>query len=101
MSGLTIGVGIDYAIHYTSYYRYLQQRGDQQPAKSAMERVASPILANALGLSIGFTAMILSPLQIHTTLSLLMWVTMVLSSLFSLVLLPTILKGQQDQQLIE
>lgn len=98
MSGLTIGVGIDYAIHYTSMFRFLQKRGSEAPAEEAMRFVATPVLANALGLSIGFTVMLFSPLQIHTTLSLLMWVTMVLSSLLSLVLLPTML-GRRERKI--
>ena len=91
MSGMTIGVGIDYAIHYTSIFRSLEKRSRDNPAHEAMRYVATPILANSLGLSIGFSVMILSPLQIHTTLSILMWVTMVLSSILSLSLLPSLL----------
>jgi len=91
MSGMTIGVGIDYAIHYTSVFRFLQKKGSEHPAEEAVKFVATPVLANALGLSIGFTVMIFSPLQIHTTLAILMWVTMLLSALLSLSLLPTLL----------
>jgi len=91
MSGMTIGVGIDYAIHYTSVFRFLQKKGSEYPAEEAVKFVATPVLANALGLSIGFTVMIFSPLQIHTTLAILIWVTMLLSALLSLSLLPTLL----------
>ena len=93
MSGLTIGVGIDYAIHFTSVYRYLKRKGADDPAHAAMSFVATPVLANAIGLSVGFTTMVLSPLQIHTTLSILMWVTMVLGATLSLSLLPTMLES--------
>jgi predicted RND superfamily exporter protein len=41
-------------------------------------------------LAVGFTAMIFSPLQIHVSLSVLMWVTMMMSAFLSLTLLPTI-----------
>ncbi len=95
MSGLTIGVGIDYAIHYTSVFRYLKKKNVPEPAHRAMSFVATPVLANALGLSVGFTTMVLSPLQIHTTLSILMWVTMVLSATLSLSLLPTMLGARR------
>jgi len=91
MFGLTVGVGIDYAIHYVSLYRYCRKRGDTDPAKSALEYVATPVLANAIGLSIGFTAMMFSPLRVHVILSTLMWVTMVLSAGITLTLLPTLL----------
>ncbi len=90
MSGLTIGVGIDYSIHYVSLLRYEQRRETPEPSRSALRYVATPVLANALGLAIGFTAMAFSPMQIHVTLSVLMWVTMLVSAALSLTLLPTI-----------
>ena len=92
MSGLTIGVGIDYAIHYASLFRHFRRRGDTQAAEAALRYVSSPVLANALGLAIGFSAMLLSPLRIHTYLAILMWVTMLCSGLLSLTLLPTVLR---------
>jgi predicted RND superfamily exporter protein len=91
ISGLTVGVGIDYAIHYVSLYRYSRDRGDPEPAKTALEYVATPVFANAIGLSVGFTAMMFSPLRVHLILSVLMWVTMVLSAGITLTLLPTVL----------
>ncbi|MBT3274848.1 MAG: MMPL family transporter [Spirochaetales bacterium] len=95
MSGLTIGVGIDYAIHYTSVFMYLKRKKNADPVFNAMSFVATPVLANAIGLSVGFSVMVFSPLQTHTTLSILMWVTMVLSALFSLSLLPTLLGARR------
>ena len=93
MSGLTIGVGIDYAIHYVSLLKQARKRGDDAPSETALNFVATPVLANALGLAIGFTAMLFSPLQIHVTLSILMWVTMITSAVLSLTFLPTITRG--------
>ena len=93
MSGLTVGVGIDYAIHYVSLYRQAKTRGDDHPEETALAYVATPVTANALGLAIGFTAMFFSPLQIHNTFSILMWITMVVSSFLSLTFLPTLLSA--------
>ncbi|MFW6289045.1 MAG: MMPL family transporter [Spirochaetota bacterium] len=90
MSGLTIGVGIDYAIHYVSLLRQSRARGDADPSSSALGYVATPVIANALGLAVGFTALLVSPLQIHVTLTILMWTTMLTAALLSLTLLPTI-----------
>ena len=86
--------GIDYAIHYVSLFRYARDHGETDPAQSALDCVATPVLANAIGLAIGFTAMAFSPLRIHLILSVLMWVTMVLSAGLTLTLLPTILGGK-------
>ncbi len=101
MSGMTIGVGIDYAIHFTSLFYHFKREGHKKPATEALHFVATPVLANAMGLSIGFTVMILSPLQIHTTLSLLMWVTMLLSAFLSLSLLPGLLGIGREKKLVD
>lgn len=90
MSGLTIGVGIDYAIHFVSMFRQAHRAKADDPVSKSLDYVTTPVLANALGLAIGFTAMLASPLQIHVTLSILMWVTMMASSLLSLTFLPTL-----------
>ncbi|BBE29867.1 RND transporter [Tepiditoga spiralis] len=92
MSSLTIGVGIDYAIHYSGLYRHFKQLNAENPADEAFNYVSTPILANAFGLAFGFSSMIFSPLQIHTYLVILMWTTMVVSSVLSLTLLPTLVK---------
>jgi hypothetical protein len=97
MSGLTIGVGIDYAIHFVTLFRYFEKKDEQDPSGKALEYVSSPVAANALGLAIGFSVMNLSPLKIHTYLSILMWVTMLVSALLSLTLIPTLLKRKQRQ----
>lgn len=95
MSGLTIGVGIDYAIHFVSLYRYFDRQKDSDPTGTALRYVSSPVAANALGLAIGFSVMNFSPLKIHTYLSILMWVTMIVSALLSLTLIPTMLRRKE------
>ncbi|MBN2050602.1 MAG: RND family transporter [Spirochaetales bacterium] len=91
MSGLTVGVGIDYAIHFMAMYRGAARRKETDPILSALFYVATPVTANALGLAIGFTALSFSPLSIHLTLSVLMWVTMTVSAFLSLTLLPSLI----------
>jgi hypothetical protein len=91
---ITIGVGIDYAIHFTSVFIHLRNEGysSADAALRAYSYSAKPIIANALGLSLGLSSLMLSPLQIHMNVSLLMWTTMTISVLFSLTFLPTALK---------
>jgi predicted RND superfamily exporter protein len=91
MSGLTIGVGIDYAIHYVSLFRHFKRTGIGDPVEEALRYVSSPVLANAIGLALGFSAMAFSPLRIHVYLAVLMWVTMISSAVLCLSLLPTLL----------
>ena len=91
---VSIGVGIDYAIHFTSIWRTRVKEGmsSREAADSAYYYCATPVITNAFGLSLGFSALFLSPLQIHVTVSILMWVSMMTSVAFSLIILPSILQ---------
>ncbi len=100
MANITIGVGIDYAIHFISLYRFFRKEGKkpQDAADEALNYVAKPVTANAFGLAAGLSALFLSPLMIHNYVALLMWVTMLSSSFLTLVLLPSILTGFGSQK---
>ncbi len=89
---ITIGVGIDYAVHFSSVYKYyLKETNDNRLAiKKAYNNSSRPIIANALGISLGLTILVLSPLTIHFNVSMLMWVSMIVSVLLTLTLLPFI-----------
>lgn len=93
IASITIGVGIDYSVHFTSIFKTFYKEYDSKTAaEKAFEYVSKPVLANALGLSIGLTALIFSPLKFHTYMSMLMWVSMLTSSFISLTFLPTVLR---------
>lgn len=92
MASITIGVGIDYSIHLTSLFKYYYDKKVKNAADLAFDYVQKPVMANALGLASGLSALLFSPLQFHTYLSMLMWVTMIISSFVSLTFLPTLLK---------
>lgn len=50
MASITIGVGIDYAIHFTSIF--LKHRKENEPLEAvekAFKDTSRPIMANALG----------------------------------------------------
>ena len=89
---ITIGVGIDYAVHFSSIYKhYLIETGDSVLAvKKAYKNSSRPIITNAIGISLGLSVLMLSPLNIHLNVSILMWVSMTISVLVTLTLLPTI-----------
>jgi len=92
IASITIGVGVDYAIHIASLFQvFRKEYGPKEASKKAFQYVSRPVLANALGLAIGLSALLLSPMVLHTYMSMLMWVSMVVSSFASLTLLPTIL----------
>jgi predicted RND superfamily exporter protein len=83
---ISIGVGVDYAVHYSSVALELKD------AEKAFDYASRPIITNALGLAIGMSALFTTPLMIHTQVSIMMWVTMVLSMFLSLSLLPTMMR---------
>jgi hypothetical protein len=91
---ITLGVGIDYAVHYSSVWKKFRNRGmtAEEAVEKAYTYTVRPILANAFGLAVGLSALLLSPLRIHFYVSTLMWVSMMLGVFLSLSFLPTILK---------
>ena len=90
---ITIGVGIDYAVHYTSVWQYYKNSGlnSQKSVNKAYTYTSRPILANAFGLAIGLSALLFSPIRLHLYVSILMWVAMMSGVFFSLSFLPTVL----------
>ncbi|MFO7815417.1 MAG: MMPL family transporter [Halanaerobiales bacterium] len=91
---ITIGVGIDYAVHFTSVWMNFKNQGYEniRAVNKAYNYTARPIMANAFGLAIGLSALLMSPLRIHLYVSTLMWVSMISGVFLSLSFLPTILK---------
>ncbi|MBO8160416.1 MAG: RND family transporter [Thermosipho sp. (in: Bacteria)] len=93
MGSIVVGVGIDYAIHFIENFGYNLKKYSEVDLvlTKTYETTSKPILANALGLAIGLSVLILSPFKIHEYLVMIMWVTMTSSSFLSLSLLPTLL----------
>lgn len=89
---ITLGIGVDYAIHFTSVYKYYLSEGESTPVELAFKYTSRPVIANAFGLSLGLSALLLSPLLIHLHISALMWVSMTIAVFMSLTLLPTMLR---------
>lgn len=89
---ITLGIGIDYAIHYMSVYRYFKDTDDVTPIETAYMYTSRPIIANAFGLALGMTALFISPLLLHLHIASLMWIAMISSVFLSLTILPSILK---------
>jgi hypothetical protein len=97
---IAIGVGIDYAVHFTSVWMSFRDAGynTRHAAELALAYTGRPIIANAFGLAIGLSALLLSPLRIHVYMSLLMWVAMVSGVFLSLSFLPTVLRSIPDRR---
>ncbi len=90
VSGIVIGVGIDYAIHFVAAIDYARRDGDGYVLR-AIDRAGRPIVANALGIAIALSALWLSPLKIHPQISMIMWVAMSTAAITALVVIPALL----------
>ncbi len=97
---ITIGVGIDYAVHFSSVYKYyLAENYDNHLAiEKAYKNTSRPIITNALGISLGLSILMLSPLTIHFNVSVLMWISMTISVLITLTLLPFIFSKNRNRK---
>lgn len=90
ISSIVIGVGIDYAIHFVAAIDYARESGDGYVLR-AIDRAGRPIVANALGIAIALSALWLSPLKIHSQVSMIMWVAMTVAALSALLVIPALL----------
>ncbi len=90
ISSIVIGVGIDYAIHFVAAID-LRARDGAGYVFRAIDRAGRPIVANALGIAIALTALWLSPLKIHSQVSMIMWVAMTVAALTALTVIPALL----------
>jgi predicted RND superfamily exporter protein len=87
---ITIGVGVDYAVHFSSIYKHYLHEGfsNKEAIDNAYKYTSKPIITNALGISLGLSILMISPLTIHFNISALMWVSMIVSVVITLTLLP-------------
>jgi predicted RND superfamily exporter protein len=90
LSSIVIGVGIDYAIHYVAAINYARPDGDGYVLRG-IDRAGRPIVANAVGIAVAMTALWVSPLKVHSQVSMIMWVAMITSALTALVVIPMFL----------
>jgi predicted RND superfamily exporter protein len=90
ISGIVIGVGIDYSIHYVAAIDNARRDGPGYVLR-AIDRAGRPIVANGLGIAVALTALWLSPLKIHSQVSMIMWVAMITAALTAIVVVPAFL----------
>ena len=89
-SSIVIGVGIDYAIHFVAAVDHARPAGPGYVLRG-IDRAGRPIVANALGIAIALSALLLSPLRPHNHISGIMWVSMTVAALGALLVIPALL----------
>ncbi|MBT8193088.1 MAG: MMPL family transporter [Acidimicrobiia bacterium] len=90
ISGIVIGVGIDYSIHYVAAIDNARRDGPGYVLR-AIDRAGRPIVANGLGIAVALTALWLSPLKIHSQVSMIMWVAMITAAVTAIVIVSALL----------
>ncbi len=93
LSALTLGLSIDFAIHFIQRSREIYHRvGDWQKALNEMfGSPARAIVRNALVIAIGFLPLLAAPLVPYKTVGFFMFSIMAASSVITLLLLPAII----------
>ena len=101
VAAIAIGVGVDYAIHFIS--RFLQHKNMGSNTESAIEAalkaVFRPIIFNTLVLSLGFSVLGFSTFAALANLGYLVAMTMLLSAIATLFILPTLVRLLSEKYL--
>jgi predicted RND superfamily exporter protein len=90
LSAICIGVGVDYCIHIITAIYFFRERGqsNRQSVTSALSVVSGPVLANALGITLGISVLFFAPLKLYTDAAAVVCLAMILSSMGALLLVP-------------
>lgn len=83
---IAIGIGVDNAIYYISYY--LREKSDEARSIAATKRVFGALYANSLVLGSGFLILVLAEHQSLVNLGWLVSATVVVSAIVTLLVLP-------------
>lgn len=92
IGAISIGVGIDYAIHYTMRFRQELVRYDRlQAVQRAGASTGNALIGSAVSSVIGFVVMAFAPMPLFATYGLLTAVMVLLAALAALTVLPPLL----------
>ena len=94
LSALTLGLSIDFAIHFIERFREaLARQGSFRAAIEEMfQEPARAISRNAIVIAVGFTPLLLAPLVPYITVGIFLATIMAVSAIVTLVLLPAVMQ---------
>jgi len=97
ISSITIGIGIDYGIHFIERYReeLTKTQSQAQALIQSAQTAGTGIIYNALALALGFGIMMLSAFQGLQNFGLLIAMTMGVSALSAFAVIPALLTGKR------
>jgi predicted RND superfamily exporter protein len=95
-----IGIGIDYAIHFTSSFRRFRYNGNstKEALLKALYDKSTVIIFNTLAVGVGFLALCLSNFPPVRTLGLFIFLSMTIGAVFSLLFLPMFLNREDKSK---
>jgi len=93
IGGIIIGIGIDYTIHFISRFKteFKNQSSVEIALKRTLETTGTGIIINALSVGFGFLVLIFGTLVPIRNFGVLTFVTMIISALSAITILPAIL----------
>jgi predicted RND superfamily exporter protein len=99
LSSLTLGLSVDFAIHFLERARAIQREtGDWKETMALMfQEPGRAITRNAIVIAIGFLPLLAAPLVPYNTVGFLMAAIMAISSIVTVVLLPSIMMQIQNR----
>jgi len=97
LSSIAIGIGVDYSIHFISRY---QQEFSQNPSfaqayENTMRTAGKGIFFNAIALILSFGVLLLSSFQGNVNFGRLVMLTMIISSISAMTVIPTLLASKK------
>ena len=94
LSALTLGLSIDFAIHFIERSREaMARRGSLRAAMAdVFQEPARAISRNAIVIAVGFTPLLLAPLVPYITVGVFLATIMAVSAIVTLVLLPSVMQ---------
>ncbi len=99
LSSMTLGLSVDFAIHFLERARAIQgETGDWRETMSLMfQEPGRAITRNAIVIAVGFLPLLAAPLVPYNTVGVLMAAIMAVSSVVTVVLLPSIMMQIQNR----
>ncbi len=93
LSSLTLGLSVDFAIHFIERMRslYRQTGSFAEAARLIFEAPGRAITRNAIVIAIGFTPLLFAPLMPYVTVGVFMASIMAISAVATLILLPAVM----------
>lgn len=100
LSAMTLGLSVDFAIHFLQRSRTLYPRMGHDWLKTSQEMYGEPARAisrNILVIAIGFTPLLISPLVPYQTVGFLLASIMVVSGIATLLILPALIRMMESR----